>query len=237
MKYKRVLLKISGESLCEPGGFGIDDAQTREIAEMIAKVCKTGAQVAIVVGGGNLLRGKTFSKDSYIPRATADYMGMLATVMNATALREGLAISGQPARVLSAIEVPAINERFVRRNCISYLEQNSVTILAGGTGNPFFSTDTCAALRAAEIDADVIIKATKVDGVFTDDPVTNPSAELIPKITYQDILHKDLKVIDHAAISICRENNIPIRVINIFKENNISDVLAGKDIGTLISNQ
>jgi uridylate kinase len=138
--------------------------------------------------------------------------------------------------VLSAIEVPAINERFVRRNCISYLEQGCVAILAGGTGNPFFSTDTCAALRAAEIDADVIIKATKVDGVYTDDPVTNPSAGLIPRITYQDILHKDLKVIDHAAISICRENNIPIRVINIFKENNIADVLAGRDIGTLISN-
>ena len=236
MKYKRVLLKISGESLCEPGGFGIDDEQTRQIAERIANACRLGAQVAIVVGGGNLLRGATFSAESYIPRATADYMGMLATVMNATALREGLAISGQPARVLSAIEVPAINERFVRRNCINYLEQGIVTILAGGTGNPFFSTDTCAALRAAEIDADVIIKATKVDGVFTADPISNPDAELIEKITYQDIIYKDLRVIDHTAISICRENNIPIRVINIFKENNIVDTLAGQSIGTLISN-
>lgn len=235
LKYKRVLLKISGESLCQQGGFGIDEEQTRTIAEMITGICKLGCEVAIVNGGGNFLRGAVFSKGSVIPRSTADFMGMLATIMNAAALKETLEHFGQHANVLSAILVPAIAERFTRSRAIELLEDGKAIVLAGGTGNPFFSTDTCAALRASEIDAELIIKATKVDGVYTDDPVKNPDAKLIDKIDFQEVITKDLKIMDHAAISLCRENNIPIRVINIFKEGNIEKVLKGENVGTIIS--
>ncbi|MFI4912301.1 MAG: UMP kinase [Sedimentisphaeraceae bacterium JB056] len=236
LKYKRILLKLSGESLCEKGGFGIDGEQAKATAQRILEICKAGAQVSIVVGGGNLLRGAAFSQEAkLIPRATADYMGMLATVMNATALCETLKSIGQPAKVLSAIPVEAINEPFVREKAISYLEEGQVIILAGGTGNPFFSTDTCAALRACQIEADMIVKATKVDGVYTADPMKDPSAELIKKITYQDIVSKDLKVIDHAAMTLCRENNIPVRVLNMFKGDDIIRAVKGEDIGTIIS--
>jgi uridylate kinase len=235
LKYKRILLKLSGESFCKPGGYGIEGEPLGSIAERIAKICKLGPQIAIVVGGGNFLRGETFSKKSHIPRNTADYMGMLATVINACALQETLEKKGQPTRVLSAIEVSAICEPFIRRRCLRHLEQGRVTILAGGTGNPFFSTDTCAALRAAELDVELIIKATKVDGVYTDDPMTNPKAELIKEISYSEVLSRGLKVIDPAAMSLCSENNIPVVVLNIFKEGNITKTLFGEKIGTLIS--
>jgi uridylate kinase len=234
VKYKRVLLKLSGESLCKPGGFGIDTEAIEPVAERIAKICKLGADVAIVVGGGNFLRGATFASKS-IPRHTADYMGMMATVMNACALRETLESCGQPARVMSAIDVQQVTEPFVRRNCFEHFEKGRVVILAGGTGVPFFSTDTCAALRACEIEADLIIKATKVDGVYTDDPMTNPDAKLLTNISYQEVLHKSLRVFDAAAISLCSENDIPIIVLNIFKEGNITKTLCGEKIGTLIS--
>ncbi|MHC4552672.1 MAG: UMP kinase [Planctomycetota bacterium] len=233
--YKRVLLKLSGESLCQPGGFGIDGQAANAIAERIAKISQMGLDVAIVVGGGNFLRGAAFSKDSHIPRTTADYMGMLATVINACALQETLEAIGQPTRVLSAIEVDAICEPFIRRRAMRHLEQGRVIILAGGTGNPFFSTDTCAALRGSELGVDLMIKATKVDGVYTDDPVTNPDAELIDHMTYQDVLAKNLKVMDSAAISLCRENKIPIVVLNIFKEDNITRALQGEHVGTLVT--
>jgi len=235
IKYKRILLKLSGETFCKPGGFGIEGGPLESIAERIAKICKLVPEVAIVVGGGNFLRGETFSQKSHIPRNTADYMGMLATVINASALQETLEKLGQPTRVLSAIEVAAICEPFIRRRCLRHLGMGRVTILAGGTGNPFFSTDTCAALRAAELEADVIIKATKVDGVYTDDPVKNPDAKMIESISYQDVLGKGLKVIDPAAISLCQENNIPIIVLNIFKEENITKAIRGEKVGTLIS--
>lgn len=234
IKYKRVLLKISGESMCKVGGFGIDSEAIGPVAERIAKICQLGVEVAIVVGGGNFLRGATFASKS-IPRHTADYMGMMATVMNAIALRETLEACGQPARVMSAIDVPAVCEPFVRRRCLHHFNNGRVVILAGGTGNPFFSTDTCAALRASEIEADLIIKATKVDGVYTDDPMTNPDAKLLTEISYQEVLHQSLKVFDAAAISLCSENNIPIVVLNIFKEGNITRTLCGEKIGTLIS--
>jgi uridylate kinase len=235
LKYKRILLKLSGESLCEKGGFGIDGEASVETARRIDEICKTGAQIAIVVGGGNLLRGAAFSQGAkLIPRATADYMGMLATVMNAAALCETLKSIGRKAKVLSAIEVEAINEPFVRENAINYLEEGRVIILAGGTGNPFFSTDTCAALRACQIDADMIVKATKVDGVYTADPMKDPDAKLIKKITYQDIVAKDLKIIDHAAMTLCRENDIPVRVLNMFKGDDIIRALKGEDVGTII---
>ncbi len=235
LKYKRILLKLSGESFCKPGGFGIEGEPLDSIAERIAKICRLGLEVAVVVGGGNFLRGEGFSKKSNIPRNTADYMGMLATIINACALQETLEKKGQSTRVLSAIEVSAICEPFIRRRCLRHLEQGRVVILAGGTGNPFFSTDTCAALRAAELDVELIIKATKVDGVYSDDPMTNPKAKLIEEITYREVLSQGLKVIDPAAISLCSENDIPVVVLNIFKEGNITKTLYGEKIGTLIS--
>lgn len=235
IQYKRVLLKLSGESLCKPGSFGIDGDVIESIAERIANICKQGPQVAIVVGGGNFLRGSTFSQKSHIPRTTADYMGMLATVINASALQETLEKVGQPTRVLSAIEVSAICEPFIRRRALRHLELGRVVILAGGTGNPFFSTDTCAALRSSELGVELMIKATKVDGVYTDDPVKNPDAKLINEMTYQEVIEKNLKVMDPSAISLCRENQIPIVVLNIFKDGNITRALQGEKVGTLIS--
>jgi uridylate kinase len=234
-KYKRVLLKLSGESFCKPGGFGIEGTPLQSIAERIFQICKLGPQVAVVVGAGNFLRGETFSKVSQIPRNTADYMGMLATIINACALQETLEKLGQPTRVLSAIEVAAICEPFIRRRAIHHLEQGRVTILAGGTGNPFFTTDTCAALRASELDADLVIKATKVEGVYSDDPSKNPAAELFTKLSYEDVLRNNLKIMDLSAISLCRNNNIPIVVLNIFKEGNIAKAIRGEQVGTLIS--
>jgi len=233
-KYKRVLLKLSGESFCDPGGFGIDGAAIGSVAERISDICKLGPQVAIVVGAGNFIRGSTFSKNSQIPRNTADYMGMLATIINACALQEMLEKLGQPTRVLSAIEVDALCEPFIRRKALWHLENKRVAILAGGTGNPFFTTDTAAALRATELDAELLIKATKVDGVYSDDPVTNPDAQLFKALSYSDVLEKNLRVIDHSAISLCRENNIPIIVLNIFKTGNITEALCGRQVGTLI---
>ena len=235
IKYKRILLKLSGESFCSPGGFGIEGEALNSIAERIVQICKLGPEIAIVVGAGNILRGEAFSQKSHIPRNTADYMGMLATVINACALQETLEKMGQITRVLSAIEVSAICEPFILRRCIRHLSLGRVTILAGGTGNPYFSTDTCAALRAAEIEADLLIKATKVDGVYTADPMKDPNAKLLDKLSYQDVLQKELKVMDPAAISLCSENNVPIVVLNIFKKGNITKTLQGEKIGTTIS--
>lgn len=234
-KYKRILLKLSGESFCKPGGFGIEADPLESVAERIAKIARQGFEVAIVVGGGNFLRGATFSKTSHISRTTADYMGMLSTVINACAIQETLEKIGQPTRVCSAIEVKAICEPFIRRRAIRHLENGRVVVLAGGTGNPFFSTDTCAALRGSELDVDLMIKATKVDGVYTDDPMTNSDATLIDSLTYQAVLEQNLKVMDPAAISLCRENKIPIIVLNIFGEGNITKALNGEKIGTMIS--
>jgi len=234
VKYKRVLLKLSGESLCEPGGFGIEGGAIEAIADRIRRICALGPQVAIVVGGGNFLRGEQFARISHIPRNTADYMGMLATVINACALQETLEKMGQPTSVLSAIEVVALCERFVRRKALFHLDSGRVVILAGGTGNPFFTTDTCAALRAAELDAELMIKATKVDGVYTADPKQDPSAELIERISSTEVLRRNLKVMDPAAVSLCRDNAIEVVVLNIFKEGNIERALRGEAIGTRI---
>ena len=233
-KYKRVLLKLSGQSFCKQGEFGIDGDALESIARRIAEICKIGPQVAVVVGAGNFLRGEHFSEVSGIPRNTADYMGMLATIINACALQEVLEKMGQPTRVLSAIEVAAMCEPFIRRRAIHHLERGRVAILAGGTGNPFFTTDTCAALRAAELEAEVVIKATKVDGVYSDDPEKNPDAKLFERLSYADVLKKDLRVIDHAAISLCSDNGVAIIVLNIFKEGNISRAICGEQVGTYI---
>jgi len=233
-KYNRVLLKLSGESFCKPGEFGIDGSALESLAERILEICKLGPQVAVVVGAGNFLRGESLSKVTHIPRNTADYMGMLVTIINACALQETLEKLGQPTRVLSAIEVAAICEPFIRRRALRHLELGRVAILAGGTGNPFFTTDTCAALRALELNADLVIKATNVDGVYSDDPKKNPDAELFEELSYDDVLRKNLKVIDHSAISLCRDNNIPIIVLNIFKKGNIAKAFCGEQVGTLI---
>ena len=235
LKYKRVLLKLSGETFCKLGELGIDGGQVDSIAERIAQIGKLDIQVAVVVGGGNFLRGATFSQRSNIPRHTADYMGMLATVMNACALQETLEKFGQSTRVLSAIEVAAICEPFIRRRALRHLEQGRVIILAGGTGNPFFSTDTCAALRASELDADVLIKATKVEGVYDDDPNVNPNATMFEKLSYHDVLQKNLKIMDHAAVSLCSDSKIPVIVLNIFTKGNITKALHGEKVGTIIS--
>ena len=233
-KYKRVLLKLSGESFCRPGGFGIEGESLRSIAERISDICKLGPQVSVVVGGGNFLRGENFSRASQIPRNTADYMGMLATLINACALQETLEKLGQPTRVLSAIEVSAICEPFIRRRALRHFEKGRVVILAGGTGNPFFTTDTCAALRASELEVELLIKATKVEGVYSDDPKKNPEAELFEKLTYNEVLKKNLRIMDLSAISLCRDNNIPIVVLNIFKKGNITKAVCGEQVGTLI---
>lgn len=233
-KYKRVLLKLSGESFCRPGGFGIDGEVLGSIAERLLHLRSLGTQVAVVVGAGNFIRGKSLSEGSGIPRNTADYMGMLATIINACAFQETLEKLGQPTRVLSAIEVSAICEPFIRRRAMHHFERGRVVILAGGTGNPFFTTDTCAALRAAELEANLLIKATKVEGVYSADPKKNPDAKLFKELSYDDVLKKNLKVMDHAAISLCRENNIPIVVLNIFNKGDIKKALCGEKVGTLI---
>ncbi len=233
-KYNHVLLKISGESFCDQGGFGIDGDPVKKIAETICKVRKLGARVAVVNGAGNFIRGQMFAAKSGIPRNTADYMGMLATIINACVLQETLEQLGQPTRVLSAIEVSAICEKFIRRRALRHLERERVVILAGGTGNPFFTTDTCAALRASELDADLLIKATNVDGVYDSDPNKNPDAKLYDQLTYGQVLEQDLRVMDHSAISLCRDNGIPISVLNVFKEDNITRAICGENVGTRI---
>jgi len=233
-KYSRILLKLSGQSFCRPGEFGIDGPSLESIAERISQICKIGPQVAVVVGAGNFLRGETFSQASHIPRNTADYMGMLATIINACALQETLEKLGQPTRVLSAIEVPAMCECFIRRRALRHLERGRVAILAGGTGNPFFTTDTCAALRASELDVGLLIKATKVRGVYSDDPEKNPDAQFFEQLSYDQVLEKKLKVMDHSAITLCRENNIPIIVLNIFEKGNITKAICGEPVGTKI---
>jgi len=236
-RYHRVLLKLSGESFCRPGQFGIDGVALESIAERVAEISGIGPQVAIVVGAGNFLRGESFAKTSHIPRNTADYMGMLATIINACALQEVLEKLGRPTRVLSAIDVSAMCEPFIRRRAIRHLEQGRVAILAGGTGNPFFTTDTCAALRASELDADLLVKATKVEGVYSDDPKKNPNAQLFEKLTYDEVLSRNLRIMDHAAISLCRENNIPIVVLNIFEKGNIAKALRDERVGTRIASK
>ncbi|UCG58031.1 MAG: UMP kinase [Phycisphaerales bacterium] len=236
-KYNRVLLKLSGESFCERGDFGIDGSALESIAQRVSEICRIGPQVAVVVGAGNFIRGESFSKASHIPRNTADYMGMLATIINACALQETLEGLGQPTRVLSAIEVAAMCEPFIRRRAIRHLERGRVAILAGGTGNPFFTTDTCAALRASELDVDLLIKATKVEGVYSDDPEKNPDARLFEKLSFDEVLTRNLRIMDHSAISLCRDNGIPIVVLNIFKRGNMTKAICGEKVGTLIHSQ
>ncbi len=235
LKYKRILLKISGEGLCKESGFGIEAAELEGMAEQIAAIAKTGVQIAVVVGGGNFVRGETLSNAGHIQRATADYMGMLATVMNAMALQDMLETLGQPTRVASAINVAQVCEPFIRRRVIRHLEKGRVVVLAAGTGNPFFTTDTCAALRATELGVDVLLKATKVDGVYDSDPKKNPNAKLFTRLTYRQVITDNLRVMDMTAISLSMERKIPIIVFNLKRSGNIARVVSGEPIGTLIT--
>jgi uridylate kinase len=232
--YKRVLLKISGEGFCKPGAFGLDPEEVRTIARQIKEVVETGCELAIVVGGGNFLRGYQFALTGGVNRATADYMGMVATVINALALQDCMESLGVDTRVQCAIEMKDVAEPFIHRRAIRHLEKGRVVILAGGTGNPFFTTDTCAALRANELGAKVLLKATKVDGVYSDDPKKNPDAVRYTRLTYDDVVHQGLKILDVAAITLCKDNHIPIVVFNLKREGNIRRVVAGEEIGTRI---
>ena len=230
-KYPRVLLKISGEALAGSDKFGINEEMTRKVAKEIKQIHDLGVQVAIVVGGGNFWRGRT-SKD--MDRATADYMGMLATVMNSLAVQESLLAIGVPARVQTSIEMREIAEPYARRRALAHLENGDVVIFGGGTGNPFFSTDTAAALRAAEIDADVILLAKNVDAVYDSDPATNPNAVKFDELTFMDVIEKDLKVMDLTAATLCKDNNIAIHVFAIAEEGNVQKAISGEKIGTII---
>ena len=234
LAYKRVLLKISGEGFCREGSFGIEAPELENIARQCVEVAQMGVQLAIVVGGGNFIRGATFAEDGNIPRATADYMGMLATVLNAVALQETMEKMGQPTRVQSAISIYSVCEPFIRRRAVRHLEKGRVLILAAGTGNPFFTTDTCAALRATEIAADVLLKATKVDGVYSADPKKEPDARLYHEISYEDVLSEKLRVMDLTAITLCMERKIPLVVFNLKTDGNISRVMRGEKVGTKI---
>lgn len=233
--YKRVLLKISGEGFCEEGGFGIEANELELIAKQCVEVAKMGVQLAIVVGGGNFIRGATFAESGNIPRATADYMGMLSTVLNAVALQETMEKMGQPTRVLSAISVYSVCEPFIRRRAVRHLEKGRCIILAAGTGNPYFTTDTCAALRATEIHADVLMKATKVDGIYSADPKKDPTAKLYHEISYEQVHRDQLRVMDLTAITLAMERKIPLVVFNMKVPGNIARVIQGEKVGTKIS--
>jgi uridylate kinase len=233
--YRRVLLKISGEAFCAPGEFGIDANALQAVAAELAPLREMQVQVGLVVGGGNFLRGKTLSQTPFMPRATADAIGMLATVMNALALQEALEHAAAPARVLSAVTTAGFCEQYDRRRAIRHLEAGRLVILAGGTGSPFFTTDTCAALRASELGADALLKATKVDGVFEADPVTNPKAKKFERLTYGEVLARQLGVMDLAAVSLCMESHIPVIVFRLAKSGNVAAAVRGEPVGTIIS--
>ncbi|RME87482.1 MAG: UMP kinase [Anaerolineae bacterium] len=234
LKYKRILLKLSGEALAGPGGTGIDASEAEAIASRIKEVHEMGVQVAAVIGAGNLWRGRQ-GLERGMDRATADYMGMLGTMMNALALMDALERMGVTTRVQSAIEMRAVAEPYIRRRAIRHLEKGRVVILGAGTGNPYFSTDTAAALRAMEIDADVLIKATKVDGVYDSDPKTNPNARKFDRLTYIEVLNRRLEVMDSTAISLCMENHLPILVLNLWDPSALLRALRGETVGTLVT--
>ncbi|HHG73558.1 UMP kinase [Persephonella sp.] len=233
LRYRRILLKLSGEALMGDLDYGIDPLFIDELAEEIKSVYEIGAEIAIVIGGGNIFRGVKGSSMG-MDRATADYMGMLATVMNALALQDILEKKDVPTRVMSAIEMRQIAEPYIRRRAIRHLEKGRIVIFAAGTGSPFFTTDTTGALRAAEIKADVLLKATKVDGIYDKDPMKHPDAKLLREISYLDVINKGLKVMDHTALTLCMENKLPIVVFNIKKKGNIMKILLGEPIGSKV---
>jgi uridylate kinase len=232
--YKRILLKLSGEALMGELGYGIDPEMITRIAGEIREVHALDVEVAIVVGGGNIFRGVALSAKG-MDRASADYMGMLATVMNSLALQDALEKQNVFTRVMTAIEMHQVAEPFIRRRAIRHVEKGRVVIFAAGTGNPYFTTDSAAALRALEIRADAILKGTKVDGIYTADPTKDPTATMFDRLTYMDVIQRDLKVMDTSAISLCRERNVPIHVFNLYRPGNIARVVTGEKIGTIVS--
>jgi uridylate kinase len=231
--YNRILLKLGGESLAGPHGFGIDVSQAESVASRIKEVHEMGVEVAVVIGAGNIWRGKQ-GLDRGMDRATADYMGMLGTVINAMALMDALERDGVYTRVQSAIEMRAVAEPYIRRRAIRHLEKGRVVIFSAGTGNPYFSTDTAAALRAMEIDANVLIKATKVDGVYDSDPKKNQNAQRFDKLSYIEVLNRRLAVMDSTAVSLCMENELPILVLNLWDSQALLRALKGEKVGTLV---
>lgn len=231
--YKRVLLKLSGEALMGEQGFGIDPNVIDSLAQQIKKVAEAGYELAVVVGGGNIFRGLAASAKG-MDRAAGDYMGMLATVMNALALQDGLERAGVFTRVMSAISMEQVAEPYIRRRAIRHMEKGRVVIFAAGTGNPYFTTDTTAALRALEINADCVMKATSVDGIYDMDPKKHPEAQRFDSLTYIDVLNKGLQVMDSTAISLCMDNGLPILVFNMMTEGNIGKALAGEPVGTIV---
>ena len=231
--YRRVLLKLSGEALLGSQPFGIEPAMVARIADEVAEVCRLGVEMAIVVGGGNIIRGVSAATQG-IDRVTGDNMGMLATVINALALQDAMEKRQIHTRVMTAFEVRAVAEPFIRRRAIRHLEKKRAVIFAGGTGNPFFTTDSAAALRANEIRAEAILKATRVDGIYTADPKEDPKAALLSRVTYQEVLEKRLGVMDAASIALCRENRMPIRVFNLLVAGNIRRVVLGENIGSVV---
>jgi uridylate kinase len=235
LKYKRILLKLSGESLMGSKGFGIDNKVLEFFASEVKKVHEVGLELGLVIGGGNIYRGLS-AKSQGIDRATGDYMGMLATMINSLALQNEIEKENIPTRLMSAIKMEAVAEPYIRRRAIRHLEKGRVVILGSGTGHPYFSTDTAASLRAVEIEADVIIKGTRVDGVFDSDPEKNPNAVKFDSISYLDILKKNLRIMDLTAVSLCQENELPMIVFNMNLEDNLLKLVTGEDVGTIISN-
>jgi uridylate kinase len=231
--YSRILLKLSGEALQGDKGYGIAPATIESIAEELKEVHDLGVQTAIVIGGGNIFRGVAASAQG-MDRASADYMGMLATVINALALQDALETAGVPTRVQTAIEMSQLAEMYIRRRAVRHLEKGRMVIFAAGTGNPYFTTDTAASLRAMEIHADIILKATKVDGIYDSDPMKNKDAVKFKALSYLEVLQRDLKVMDSTAISLCRDNNLPIMVFNLTEKGNIHRAVMGEPIGTVV---
>lgn len=234
LAYKRILLKLSGEALMGDDAYGINRETITKIVKQIKEVAELGVQIAIVIGGGNIFRGVAPAA-SGMDRATADYMGMLATVMNAVALQDAMRHIGLNARVQSALNIEKVAEPYIRGKAIRYLDEGRVVIFGAGTGNPFFTTDTAAALRGIEMDAEIVLKATKVDGIYSDDPKKNADATRYKTISFDEAISKNLKVMDATAFALCREQNMPIRVFSIFKEDGLRNVVLGKDEGTLVT--
>lgn len=236
LKYRRILLKLSGEALAGPNGYGVDPERAEDVAMRVNDVHQLGVDVAIVIGAGNLWRGRS-GLDRGMDRATADYMGMLATMMNALALMDAMERMGLYTRVQSAVEMHAVAEPYIRRRAIRHMEKGRVVILGGGTGNPYFSTDTAAALRAMELGADVLIKATKVDGVYDSDPMKNPEAVRFDHLSYMETINRRLQVMDSTAISLCMDNNLPILVLNLWNPEDLKGALYGEKVGTLVTDK
>jgi uridylate kinase len=234
-RYRRILLKLSGEALMGRGDYGIDPDVLRRIAAEIVEVLSRGTQVAVVIGGGNIFRGAGLARAG-MDRVTGDHMGMLATVINALAIQDSLENLGVYARVMSALRINDVCEDYIRRRAIRHLEKGRVVIFGAGTGNPFFTTDTAASLRGIEIGADVLLKATKVNGIYTDDPVKNPAATRYARLTFDQVLNDRLSVMDATAIVMCRDNNLPLQVFNLHNEGDLMKIIDGEDVGTVVVN-